>query len=260
MGGSWQEVANTLLSWGALLKVAAFPRGWGIWLSAAPKSPTWNALCISLEGSQTVLWKLQLVASHKQHPALTSGCYVMLFMGLFQVMEFHCLSGALATGSTYIFSALWFFPLNCTNLYIWASALETFSLCIYSAVRVPHEGKNKSVLLGKLRGESKGSRDSGKQNLVLTESKSVCMYCLSAVLADEGNQNSPFSLPPAVAAPTNPYLNPYLPVAFWAGWGCDVGELLDSSTQFHGNCWAWKNKPETSGGLFNCSWGHDREW
>lgn len=35
--------------------VAAFPCGWGIWLSAASKSPTWNALCISLEGSQTVL-------------------------------------------------------------------------------------------------------------------------------------------------------------------------------------------------------------
>lgn len=46
-------------------KVAAFPCGWGIWLSAASKSPIWNALCISLEGSQTVLWKLQLVASHK---------------------------------------------------------------------------------------------------------------------------------------------------------------------------------------------------
>jgi len=36
-------------------KVAAFPCGWGIWLSASSKSPTWNSLCISLEGSQTIL-------------------------------------------------------------------------------------------------------------------------------------------------------------------------------------------------------------
>lgn len=162
LAGSGQHLAQL----GSSPKVAAFPCGWGIWLSAAPKSPTWNALCISLEGSQTVLWKLQLVASHKQHPALTSGCYVMLFMGLFQVMEFHCLSGALATGSTYIFSALWFFPLNCTDLYIWASALETF----HSAFILQFKSF-KYVLLGKLGGESKGSRDSGKRNLVFTGSK-----------------------------------------------------------------------------------------
>lgn len=177
--GSGQHLAELGSSPGGGWKWQLSPCGWGIWLSAAPKSPTWNALCISLEGSQTLLWKLQLVASHKQHPALTSGCYVMLFMDLFQVMEFHCLSGALATGSTYIFSALWFFPLNCTNLYIWASALETFLLCIYSAVQVLRERKNKYVLLGKLGGESKGSRDSGKQNLVFTDGKSVYLYCLS---------------------------------------------------------------------------------
>lgn len=128
----------------------------------------------------------------------------------------------------YFFSSVIFSTKLHKSLYL-SKCIGNISLCIYSAVQVLHEGKDKYVLLGKLGGENKGSGDSGKQNLVLTDIKSVYVYCLSAVLADEGIQNSPSSPPPAVAAPTNPYVNPYLPVAFWGGWGCDVGEFLDSS-------------------------------
>lgn len=136
---------------------------------------------------------------------------------------------------TYFFSSVIFSTKLHKSLCL-SKCIGNILLCICSAVQVLHERRNKYVFLGKQGGESKGSRDSGKQSLVLTDSKSVYMYCLRAVLADEGIQNSLSSSPPAVAAPTNLYLNPYLSVTFLGGWGCDVEEFLDSSAQLHANC------------------------
>lgn len=167
----------------------------------------------------------------------------MLFMGLFQVMEFHCLSGALATGSTYIFSALWFFPLNCTNLYIWASALETFCSAFILQFKSFMKGRIKNIFFQASWGEkAKGAEIVGNK----TWFSQIVNQCLSTalvylgwlVLADEEIQNSPSSPPPPVAAPTNLYLNPYLSVAFLGDWGCDVEEFLSALWLFCTvTCW-----------------------
>lgn len=69
-GGQWFPDGGYLLAEPGCIaegevKWQAFSCGQGIWLAAASKAHIWNALCISLERIQTVLWKLQLVASHK---------------------------------------------------------------------------------------------------------------------------------------------------------------------------------------------------
>lgn len=78
----------------------------------------------------------------------------------------------------YFFSSVIFSTKLHKSLYL-SKCIGNILLCIYFAIQVLHERKNKYVLLGKMGWESKGSRDSGKQNLVFTDRKSVYPYCLS---------------------------------------------------------------------------------
>lgn len=171
----------------------------------------------------------------------------MLFMSLFQVMEFHCLSGALATGSTYIFSALWFFPLNCTNHYIWASALETFYSAFILQLKPFMKGRINMFFWANNWGEKaqRVQRQWGNK----TWSSQIINQCICSdlvylcwlVLGDEWIQNFPPSPSPAVAAPHSHHLNLCLGLLDTCGFlgrpGCEVMResllalLLHSYTQ-----------------------------
>lgn len=111
--------------------------------------------------------------------------------------------------------------------------------CIYSAVQVLCERKNKYVLLGKLEGERKGSRDSGKQNLDFTDGKSVYVYCLNVPVLYWLLRGSKIPLllhPQLWQLPQTSTWTHYLSVAFLGDWGCDVEEFLGSSAQLYANC------------------------
>lgn len=266
MEGTCQEVASTLLSWGALLREAAsgsFPL-WLGHLAFCSSSITHLECSVHQPGRESNPFMKAAISGFPQTASSTDKwllCNAVygLVSGNGISLPFRC---SCHRKHIYFFSSVIFSTKLHKSLYL-SKCIGNTLLCIYSAAQVLHERKNKYDLLGKMGGESKGSRDSGEQNLVFTDSKLVCMYCPSVPVLCWLVRGSKILLL------LHPQLWQLLPTSTWTHiclWlsGETEDEMWKSFlTLLHSYMLIARHgahQPETANSLSNCSWFNDVEW